>query len=86
MKKFTQKLAAYSAVAGAMLTVGQTANAQVVYTDVDPDESFTAGSYNIDLNNDATTDFVLNQASNYGGWETVRILPQGGAGFLSGAR
>ena len=34
------------------------ANAQIVYTDVNPD-SLTSGYYNLDLNNDGTTDFTF---------------------------
>lgn len=34
--------------------------AQIVYTDVNPD-SVSSGVYNLDLNNDATTDFIISQ-------------------------
>jgi hypothetical protein len=33
-------------------------NAQIVYTDVNPDTTID-GSYNLDLNNDGTADFIL---------------------------
>lgn len=81
--QLSKKLLAYSSAAGAIMAVGQTANAQIVYTDVDPDETVVGASYNLDLNNDGTTDFILTQGSFYTGWSTVRILPQGGAGFIS---
>lgn len=82
-KNLSKKLLAYSSAAGAVMAVGQTANAQIVYTDVNPDETVVGSSYNLDLNDDGTTDFVLTQGSWYSGWSTVRITPQGGAGFLS---
>ncbi len=37
------------------------ANAQIVYTDVNPD--LTTSSYNLDLNHDGTTDFVIAQTT-----------------------
>lgn len=61
MKKTTSlnksKLAGYSAVAGAIVA-GSAANAQITYTDVNPDvtiDSLTS-PYLIDFNNDATPD------------------------------
>src|SRR5580765_534690 len=41
----------------ALLSLGA-AQAQIVYTDVNPD-SFVNGSYNLDLDNDGITDFIL---------------------------
>lgn len=38
-------------------------NAQIVYTNVNPDSTISNGSYNLDLNNDGTTDFVLQISS-----------------------
>lgn len=35
------------------------ANAQMVYTDVNPDDTTSQGTYNLDLNNDGTTDFEI---------------------------
>src|SRR5690242_13874561 len=39
-----------------------TANAQIVYTNIKPDSTivFSKGVFNLDLNNDGVTDFVLN--------------------------
>lgn len=55
-----KKLKAYSALAGTALAVTNSASAQVVYTDVMPDLTFTTGgTYNLDLNNDGTIDFKL---------------------------
>jgi len=60
------------------------ANAQIVYTDLNPD--ITSGSsnpwsYNLDLNNDGTTDFVITDTSatvlggtNCGGTQTNRYI------------
>src|SRR4030095_13619601 len=37
-------------------------NAQIVYTDVSPDVT-SSGTYNLDLNNDGTIDFVIQHTS-----------------------
>jgi hypothetical protein len=63
-KKFlTRKLLSYSAAAGALLAVGSDAEAQVKYTDVDPDavvvlptERGTRDSLSVDLNGDGIID------------------------------
>lgn len=64
----TKKIKSYSALAGSMLAMANFANAQIVYTDVDPDATGTGdgASYNLDLNNDGTTDFVITVSSNGG--------------------
>lgn len=59
-----QKLKSYSAVAGAVAAsaAATDANAQnIVYTDVSPDATVnaTTPSYDLDLNNDGTVDFVF---------------------------
>jgi hypothetical protein len=59
-----KKLAAYSAMAGALTIAGAGAvSAQnvVVYTDVDPDESFAANGdlFELDLNDDGVVDFQI---------------------------
>ena len=56
-----KKLAAYSAVAGAFAGFISNADAQIVYTDVNPDQVFSndQDSFALDLNNDSITDFVL---------------------------
>ncbi|MCW3086442.1 MAG: hypothetical protein JWP12_3808 [Bacteroidetes bacterium] len=61
MKKSLQnKLKSYSALAGAVATAG-VANAQIVYTDVNPDITVdsTSNSVDIDLDNGGIIDFTL---------------------------
>ncbi|MBA3647221.1 MAG: T9SS type A sorting domain-containing protein [Chitinophagales bacterium] len=41
--------------------LSQFAKAQIIYTDVNPDQSYYAGSYNLDLNNDGIADFLIAQ-------------------------
>ncbi len=54
-----EKLARYSAFAGAVATAAG-AQAQIIYTDVNPDATFSTGNqYSLDINNDATPDFVI---------------------------
>lgn len=45
----------------AVITI-QITNAQIVYTDVNPDAA-SSGTYNLDLNNDGTIDFVIQYTS-----------------------
>ena len=53
-----KKLKSYSALAGTLVAAANTANAQVVYTDVIPDATIASGgTYDLDLNNDGTADF-----------------------------
>lgn len=62
-----KKLKGYSLCAGSMIAAAAAANAQVMYTDVNPDVVLenTSGtlpffaSYALDLNNDGTTDFTV---------------------------
>lgn len=71
-KKYTKKLLSYSAVAGAFIAGGQSADAQVVYTDVDPDSVLSyltgTGSMDIDLDNDGNVDFQLNNSYTFSFW------------------
>ena len=62
----SKKIKSYSILSTAFLAAGMQANAQVTYTDVDPDEAYAGAgeSYNLDLNNDGTTDFVISIDSN----------------------
>lgn len=56
-----KKLASYSALASAVLMMSKSADAQIIYTDVIPDDIVIApGSYTLDLNNDGTTDYQFN--------------------------
>lgn len=66
MKESTlnKKLKSYSALAGSIIAVGSSANAQVVYTDVNPDSLIIANNfYELDLDNDGIKDFILAQQS-----------------------
>ena len=59
-KDLQKRLGKYTAAAAAL--VGATgANAQIVYTDVNPDFAHPGNEigYGLDLNNDANFDFVL---------------------------
>lgn len=59
-KKITKKLAAYSALAAGVVAIGGNAEAQIVYTDVNPDETYTVDhDLELDLNNDGIVDFTL---------------------------
>lgn len=57
----TRKILAYSAAATAFLAGAVGADAQVVYTDIDPDEVLNTGeTFSLDLNNDGEVDFLIN--------------------------
>ena len=60
-KKTDSKIKKYLALAGGISTAFSGANAQVVYTDVNPDYllSGNLSTYSLDLNNDASPDFML---------------------------
>ncbi len=60
MKKQLPKLLSAFIVPAIMFSAS--INAQIVYTDVIPDSTST-GTFNLDLNNDGTTDFVINYTS-----------------------
>ena len=88
---FRKKLNSYSAVAGTVFAAVNTVNAQVVYTDINPD--VTAGtdgaSYNLDLNNDGTFDFEFNlvvqpAGSSSTAYNKVAITPLG-ANMVAGS-
>lgn len=61
----SKKIKSYSALAGSIIAVSASADAQVVYTDVSPDAviNTSGGFFNIDLNADGTTDFQVMTAS-----------------------
>lgn len=64
MKKLDleKKALKYSAMAGSMAAFAGTASAQIVYTDVNPDQTFTEDQmYMLNVNNDATDDFMIVQ-------------------------
>lgn len=66
MKKtstLSEKIKAYSALAGSVVALAPAANAQINYTDINPDSVFTnPGNFDIDINNDAINDFQFNFA------------------------
>ncbi|MBL7882690.1 MAG: T9SS type A sorting domain-containing protein [Bacteroidia bacterium] len=57
-----KKLKSYSALAGTLIAAGSTADAQIVYTNVNPDVTLTlagTATYNLDLDNGGVIDFIL---------------------------
>src|SRR5690606_15925474 len=82
-KETLDKLRKYALAAGAAVAGGHAADAQILYTDVDPDETFSGNTtYNLDLNNDGTTDFGIQaQSFSYNGYygfflnKSVSIYP-----------
>lgn len=60
-KNKTSKVLGYSGMATALLAMGADADAQVIYTDVDPDYTFTNEEYEIDFDGDGVTDVLLAQ-------------------------
>jgi hypothetical protein len=56
-----KKLAKYGAAVGSVLAASTMTNAQVIYTDVDPDYNHAGGSgqTGVDLNNDGTIDYII---------------------------
>ena len=55
------KIKRYTALAGGITAIAGVANAQVVYTDINPDQLVTGngGMYSLDVDNDGTVDFSL---------------------------
>jgi hypothetical protein len=62
------KLASYSTMAGAFIALSSSANGQVLYTDVNPDETYSENGefYELDLNEDGDIDFSI-KVVNYSG-------------------
>lgn len=56
------KLKSYSALAGSIALMGTQADAQIIYTDVNPDSTTNIGGnfYNLDLDNGGVFDFTFN--------------------------
>lgn len=65
MDEKVKKLLAYSSATTLFLTLTDHAEAQIMFTDVDPDIVVEApgGIYELDLNNDAVTDFIFSATS-----------------------
>jgi len=80
----TGRLLSYSAAAGAIIALGQKADAQVIYTDVDPDVILDAAVdeeeiYELDINNDGTIDVdIKNVKSAWYNYGFVNPRPGGG--------
>ena len=95
MKKLDleKKALKYSAMAGSVAAFASTAGAQIVYTDVNPDLTFTEDQmYMLDVNNDATDDFMIVQFDTvvtYGSFtfptEGVVLLTAGSNAAISSA-
>ncbi len=58
-KQLQKKLSAFIVPIAIGMMFSASANAQIVYTDVIPDDTISQGTYNLDLNNDGTNDFVI---------------------------
>lgn len=57
-KTLENRLKEYTAIASSLLAIEQTkAQAQIIYTDIVPDESVHNSFFNLDLNNDGIVDF-----------------------------
>ena len=63
-------------MAGSLLGLGNSASAAFVYTDINPDKTFInpGNIYNLDMNNDATTDFSIEIIAS-SGYKTIRVKP-----------
>ena len=87
-KQLLKKL--YSIIVTAMM-FSASANAQIVYTDILPDSTYTftnsgTKTYNLDLNGDNTTDFLIKVArlnTRSGSSSYVSITPQGSNAFIT---
>lgn len=62
-KKFTKRMAQYGALTAAIAGVSDMSG-QVIYTDIDPDETITASSYMLDLDGDAVVDLTITARTN----------------------
>jgi len=74
MKKHNleNKLKTYSALATGVIAIGVNADAQVIYTDVNPDiTQTTIGSYQLNLNNDTAVDFHIDRLTYVSGSNNI---------------
>ena len=57
------RLKSYSAIAASLMAVNQALDAQIIYTDINPDYTSNNNNdvYDLDLNNDGTIDFKIHQ-------------------------
>lgn len=83
-KNLTKKITAYSAVAGTIIAIAPGVNAQIIYTDIDPDSTLGSNeTYNLDLNNDATPDFNILQFESAPVFEVVGMHALGNNAVLN---
>ncbi len=95
MKKvdLEKKILKYTTVAGSVAAFTGAASAQIIYTDINPDETYTEDQfYLLDVNNDATDDFMIAQFDTvitYGSFtfpaEGVVLLTTGSNGAMDSA-
>ncbi len=71
-KKLSKRLAQYGALTVAIAGVS-TANGQIMYTDVDPDEGGDQVHYLLDLNGDFLTDYEIRHNPSGNGANAVRV-------------
>ena len=80
-----KKLKSYSALAGSIALMGTQADAQIIYTDINPDSTTNIGGnfYNLDLDNGGIFDFSFNlnfgSATSYPA-QQVAVTPAGSNG------
>ena len=84
LKKFYACLPVGMAFIVTAMMFSVSANAQIIYTDANPDVTTSQGTYNLDLNNDGTNDFVITHSSTttfcppmYGPNLSIRVTPLG---------
>lgn len=93
MKKkstLSKKLASYSALATIVLAGSKSSDAQILYTDVNPDDTIhVVGDYLLDLNNDGTIDFHFNlthkatlSGGTYSSVDQIRVVGYGSNSVL----
>ncbi len=79
------KLKSYSALAGSIVLMGSQADAQIIYTDINPDSTTNIGGniYNLDLDNGGVVDFVftLNIGTGASTSQQVAVSPTGSNGI-----
>lgn len=89
-KDLLERLKKYSLSAGA-LVAGTSASAQIMYTDITPDDTISGngGTYNLDLNNDGTIDFnfsISSSSSSFMGIifssQSISVSPTGSNSIL----
>jgi len=69
------KLKSYSALAVGVLAAGTAANAQIIYTDIDPDTIIADTFYLLDFDKDAIPDFNLTQVNySYGSTSFLNLV------------